>query len=136
MVIALSRGLTGSGVAAAALDERFKAPVRPTVQPWQYVVPTAESYGTRSMSFHRISVRALPGGTQRRLDPLVSGLLSVGGDTAQRPAVVDSPLEKGHVVLFSINPTYRRETVGTYPLVFNTIMNFDNLNAGRKIDPR
>ena len=65
---------------------------------------------------------------------LVSGLLSGGGDIAQRPAVVDSPLEKGHVVLFSINPIYRGETMGTYPLVFNTILNFDNLNAGRKVD--
>jgi hypothetical protein len=34
------------------------------------------------------------------------------------------------VVLFSINPLYRGETIGTYPLVFNTILNFDNLNVG------
>ena len=72
----------------------------------------------------------------QQTDLLVSGLLSGGGDIAQRPAVVDSPLEKGHVVLFSINPIYRGETIGTYPLVFNTIMNFDNLNAGRKVDAR
>jgi len=46
------------------------------------------------------------------------------------------PVEKGHVVLFANNPIYRGETVGSYILVFNTILNFDNLNAGRKLDPR
>ena len=69
-------------------------------------------------------------------DLLVSGLLNGGGDIAQRPAVVDAPMEKGHVVLFAINPIYRGETIGTYPLVFNTILNFDNLNAGRKLDAK
>jgi hypothetical protein len=40
------------------------------------------------------------------------------------------------VVLFSINPVYRGTTVGSYFLVLNTILNFDNLNAGRKLDAR
>jgi hypothetical protein len=46
------------------------------------------------------------------------------------------PRDKGHVVLFTINPVYRGETVGSYSLVLNTIMHFDNLNAGRKLDER
>ena len=71
---------------------------------------------------------------QREL--LVSGLLDGGGDIAQRPVVVDSPFERGHVVLFANNPIYRGTTVGTYALVLNTILNFDNLNAGRQTPPR
>ena len=55
-----------------------------------------------------------------------------GGDIAQRPAVVDSPMEKGHVVLFAINPLYRGETIGTFPLVFNTLLNWDHMDAGKK----
>ena len=51
-------------------------------------------------------------------------------------AVIDAPLEKGHVVLFANNPIYRGETIGSYFLVFNTIMNFDNLNAGRHLDAK
>ena len=66
----------------------------------------------------------------------MSGLLDGGGDIAQRPVVVDVPLEKGHVVLFANNPIYRGETIGSYFLVFNTILNLDNLNAGRKLDAR
>ena len=69
-------------------------------------------------------------------DLFVSGLLNGGNDIAQRPAVVDSPLEKGHVVMFAINPVYRGETIGSYFMVYNTLMNFDNLNAGRKLDAR
>ncbi len=67
---------------------------------------------------------------------LASGLLDGGGDIAQRPVVVDIPVGQGHVVLFSNNPIWRGETIGSYPLVFNTIMNFDNLNAGRKLDAK
>src|SRR5437016_2792839 len=67
-------------------------------------------------------------------DLLVSGLVEGGDEIAQRPAVVDAPSGKGHVVLFSINPVYRGETWGSYAMVLNTILNFDSLNAGRK-DP-
>jgi hypothetical protein len=64
---------------------------------------------------------------------LVSGLLDNGGELAQHAAVIDSPYGDGHVVLFSNNPFWRAETKGSYFLVFNAILNFDNLNAGRKL---
>jgi hypothetical protein len=31
------------------------------------------------------------------------------------------------VLLFANNPIYRGETIGSYPLVFNAILNFDHL---------
>jgi hypothetical protein len=64
---------------------------------------------------------------------LVSGLIEGGDEIAQHPAVVDVPSGSGHIVLFSVNPVYRGETRGTYSMVLNTILNFDNLNAGRKL---
>ena len=64
---------------------------------------------------------------------LVSGLLDNGGELAQHAAVIDAPYGQGHVVLFSNNPFWRAETKGSYFLVFNAIMNFDNLGAGRKL---
>ena len=67
---------------------------------------------------------------------LVSGLLQGGGDIANRPVVIDSPLERGHVLLFANNPVWRGYTHASYGFVYNAIMNFDNLNAGRKVDPR
>ncbi len=69
-------------------------------------------------------------------DLLVSGLVENGGEIAQHAAVVDVPLDKGHVVAFSNNPIWRGETQGSYFLVFNALLNFDQLDAGRKVDPR
>ena len=69
-------------------------------------------------------------------DLLVSGLLDGGDEIAQHAAVIDSPLERGHVILFSLNPFWRGQTAGSYSLVFNTILNFDNLNVGRKLDEK
>jgi hypothetical protein len=67
---------------------------------------------------------------------LVSGLVEAGVEIAQHAAVVDVPFEKGHVVAFSNNPIWRGETEGSYFLVFNTLLNFDQLDAGRKLDPK
>lgn len=69
-------------------------------------------------------------------DLLVSGLLDGGGEIAQRPMVVDVPVEKGHVVVFSNNPMWRGETHGSYAMVLNAILNHDSLDAGRKLDEK
>lgn len=61
------------------------------------------------------------------------GLLDGCGDIAQRTVVVDVLVQKGHVVLFSNNPLWRGETLGSYFRVFNTMLNWDNLNARRKL---
>jgi len=120
-----------------ALDPRFELPTPPTApRPWEYALPTDEQLRTPAGIIppaHRPRV-ALRFGDQNEL--LVSGLLQGGGGIAQRPAVVDVPIDKGHVVLFAFNPVWRGSTVGSYTFVFNAIMNFDNLGVGRKIDPR
>lgn len=60
---------------------------------------------------------------------LLSGLLDKQGSIAEHAIVVDAHLGEGHVLLFGNNPVYRGETVGTYPLVFNAIMNFGHLTT-------
>jgi len=69
-------------------------------------------------------------------DLFVSGLLDGGDEIAQHPAVIDTPLGNGHVLLFSTNPFWRGQTKGSYFLVFNAILNFDSLNTGRKLDEK
>jgi hypothetical protein len=69
-------------------------------------------------------------------DLFVSGLLDGGDEIAEHAAVIDVPSGRGHVVLFSTNPIWRGQTKGSYFLVFNAILNFDNLNAGRKLDEK
>jgi hypothetical protein len=58
---------------------------------------------------------------------LLSGLLDKAEPIAERAIVVDAHLGAGNVLLFANNPIYRGETVGSYPLVFNAIMNFQYL---------
>jgi hypothetical protein len=54
-----------------------------------------------------------------------------GASLAGRPALVDVPLGKGHVVLFGVRPFWRNETTGTHFLAFNAILNWNDLSAGR-----
>ncbi len=63
-------------------------------------------------------------------DLLLSGMITSASEIAEKPAVVDVPHGKGHVVLFANNPMWRSETMGSYFLVFNSILNFDHLDAG------
>jgi len=58
---------------------------------------------------------------------LLDGLLDKGGSIAEHAIVVDAHLGQGNVLLFGNNPIYRGETIGTYPLVFNAILNYQHL---------
>jgi hypothetical protein len=62
---------------------------------------------------------------------LLSGMITGGNEIAERPALVDVPHGLGHVVLFAHNPMWRDETMGSFWLVFNAMLNFDHLDAGR-----
>lgn len=64
-------------------------------------------------------------------DLLISGMLAGGADLANKPAVVDVPVGKGHVVMFANNPMWRHQTHGSFSLLFNAILHYDNLGVGR-----
>ena len=117
----------------ATLDPRNEAPKKKPVQPWQ-AAPVTEDQERNPLNIIPPALRprvVLRFADQRNL--LVSGLLD-GNDVAQRPVVVDVPNGKGHVVLFGNNPLWRGYTIGSYFLVFNALLNFDHLDAGRKLD--
>jgi len=111
-------------------------PEEPHAEPWEALPLTDEQL--------RNPVSVIPPSARPRVvlryadakELLVSGLLDGGGELAQHAAVVDAPFGQGHVVLFSNNPFWRAETKGSYFLVFNAIMNFDSLGAGRKLADR
>jgi hypothetical protein len=63
----------------------------------------------------------------------VSGMLAGARELANRPAVIDVPRGKGHVLLFANNPIWRQQTQGSFFLLFNAMLNFDNLGVGRRI---
>jgi hypothetical protein len=60
---------------------------------------------------------------------LISGMIDHPDELAGKAAVVDCSVGKGHVLLFSINPFWRGETVGSYNLVFNAIRNSATLSV-------
>jgi len=64
-------------------------------------------------------------------DMLLSGGLVGQEALTGRAVVVDSPLGKGHVVMFATRPFWRYQTFGTFNLAFNAILNWNSLGAGR-----
>jgi hypothetical protein len=111
-------------------------PEEPKVEAWQAQPVTDEQL--------RNGINVIPPDARPRVvlrfadtkDLLVSGLVEGGAEIAQHAAVIDAPAGKGHVVLFSNNPVWRGETQGNYFLVFNAILNFDHLDAGRALDKK
>jgi hypothetical protein len=58
-------------------------------------------------------------------------MLKEGADQlAGKPLVIDSPLGKGHILLFANNPVWRANTQGNYSLLFNAIFNYQSLGIG------
>jgi hypothetical protein len=111
-------------------------PAETKAEAWQAPAVTDEQL--------RSPINVIPPGARPRVilryadnrDLLVSGLVESGTEIAQHPAVIDASMDKGHVVVFSNNPIWRGETQGSYFLVFNAILNFDQLNAGRTLDAK
>ena len=64
-------------------------------------------------------------------DMLLSGLLVGGESLAGRAVAIDSPVGKGHVVMFANRPYWRWQTQGNFFLGFNAILNWNDLDAGR-----
>jgi hypothetical protein len=55
-------------------------------------------------------------------DLLLSGMLEGADEISGKPAVIDVPRGKGHVILMSTNPMWRMNTSGLYALVMNAVM--------------
>ena len=116
--------------------DRAEIPDEPKAEPWQALPPTDEQL--------RAGINVIPPEARARVifryadnrNLLVSGLVEGGAELARHPAVVDVPVGQGHIVLFSNNPVWRGETEGSYSLVFNAILNFDHLDAGRTLDQK
>jgi hypothetical protein len=60
---------------------------------------------------------------------LLSGGLSGAGALAGKAAVTDTPVGRGHIVMFGIRPFWRWETHGSMPLVFNAVLNWNDLGV-------
>ena len=59
---------------------------------------------------------------------LLSGMLKGEKGLSGVPMVVDVPVGKGHVLLFANRPFWRGETIGSHALVFNAMLNWNDLH--------
>ncbi|TAM61365.1 MAG: hypothetical protein EPN49_06980 [Rhodanobacter sp.] len=104
-------------------------PALPDVKPWQALPLNAEQARNNPWA---IPADQRPQVILRFADAkhlLLAGLLDGADQMAERAAVVDARLGKGHVLLFASNPIWRGETIGSYPLVLNAIVHFDQLDG-------
>ena len=104
-----------------------EAEILPKVQPWQ-AKPLNEDQLRNNLQ--AIPVQFRPEVILRFNEPktlLLSGLLDKPNSIAEHAIVVNAHLGAGNVLLFANNPVYRGETIGSYDLVFNAILNFDHL---------
>ena len=62
---------------------------------------------------------------------VLSGLMKGANEIRNRPAIVDVPVEKGHVILFATNPCYRWQNFGEFRMLFNAIINYKNLGKAQ-----
>lgn len=63
-----------------------------------------------------VSIARFPG-----FNPLMSGFLSGHEHIQGKTALVDAPVEKGRVILFSFRPQHRAQPHTTFKLLFNAI---------------
>ena len=99
---AARRTIRMSSQGRAPLDPKFDAPTR-AVQPWQ----ARRDRRANAQSAERHSARSAPArGAALRRPARAARVRSARWRRriAQRPVVVDAPMEKGHVVLFANNP--------------------------------
>jgi ribosomal protein S18 acetylase RimI-like enzyme len=64
-----------------------------------------------------------PGGD----DTVLSGFMKGANEIRNRPAILDVPVGEGHVLMFATNPCYRWQNLGEFRMLFNALLNFDDL---------
>ncbi|MBT6425682.1 MAG: hypothetical protein HOK26_11080, partial [Bacteroidetes Order II. Incertae sedis bacterium] len=60
----------------------------------------------------------------------MSGMLQNPGELHGAPAVLDVPVGDGHVILFATRPVRRWNTHGNHALVWNVLLNWNDLRVG------
>jgi len=66
-----------------------------------------------------------PGGD----DHVLSGLMRGANEIRNHAAIVDQASGKGRVILFAGNPCYRWQNFGEFNLLFNTVLNFNDIKT-------
>ncbi|HXH08045.1 MAG TPA: M14 family zinc carboxypeptidase [Vicinamibacterales bacterium] len=63
---------------------------------------------------------------------VLSGLMRNPNEVRNRPAIVDVRAGRGRVLMFATNPIYRWQNWGEFNMVFNALLNFNDLDAAAR----
>jgi hypothetical protein len=66
-----------------------------------------------------------PGGDEH----VLSGLMRGANEIRNRAAIIDQPSGKGRVILFAGNPCYRWQNFGEFNMLFNTVLNYNDMKT-------
>jgi hypothetical protein len=66
-----------------------------------------------------------PGGERA----VLSGLMNSPDELKRRAAILKAQVGKGEIVMFSTNPVWRHQNIGEYRMLFNTLLNYKNLDT-------
>ncbi|HEX2718310.1 MAG TPA: hypothetical protein VHM67_11570, partial [Gemmatimonadaceae bacterium] len=138
------QGFGGGGAATGPSQNITPMATRVPLSPWEQDSTTAAGRRTERPGDAEGGQGPQPGAVPDSLRPrvvmqfparaediLLSGTLQNGQLLANRAQIVDARLGSGHVVMFAIRPFWRWQTQGSYFLGFNTILNWNDLDAGR-----
>jgi hypothetical protein len=71
--------------------------------------------------------------TKKKKDLVVSGGVKGGGEIEGKPAILDIPTGKGRVLAFDFDPIHRYQTLSDFRLVWNAILNWNDMPATPKV---
>ncbi len=60
---------------------------------------------------------------------VLSGLMNGADQIRDRPAIVNQEVGRGRLLMFTTNPVYRWQNHGEFNMVFNALLNFDDLGV-------
>jgi len=63
---------------------------------------------------------------------VLSGLMRGADEIRNRPAIVDVPVGQGRILLYATNPVYRWQNHGEFNMVFNALLNYNDLTLPSK----
>jgi hypothetical protein len=72
---------------------------------------------------------------EKKKEPLVmNGGIKGADELVGKPAILDIPIGRGRVVAFDFDPIHRYQTLSDFRLVWNTVLNWNDLPAPPKVD--
>jgi hypothetical protein len=66
---------------------------------------------------------------------VLSGLMRNPNEIRNRPAIVDVPIGSGRVLLYATNPIYRWQNWGEFNMVFNALLNYNDIKPAAAKPP-